>query len=54
MKQKIEGGKLQNTELQEPVEMHNTKRRNPFYDRKLDVKLRNLRPADRTVKGFKR
>ncbi|KAL9849931.1 uncharacterized protein GJ701_005722 [Geothlypis trichas] len=53
MKQKIEGGELQNTELQEPVEMHNTERRNPFYDRKLDVKLRNLRPADRTVKGFK-
>lgn len=40
MKQKFEGGKLQNTELQEPVEMHNTERRDPFYDRKLDVKLR--------------
>lgn len=57
MKHKIEEGKLQKTELQEPVEMHNTERRDPFYDRELDVKLRlvgrNLRPADRTGKGLK-
>lgn len=53
MKNKTEGGKLQKTE-QEPVEMHYTERRDPFYDRELNVKLRvvdrNLRPADRTVK----
>lgn len=58
MKHKIEGGKLQKTELQEPVEMYDTKRRDPFYDRELDVKLRvmdrNLKPADRTKKSQKR
>lgn len=54
MKHKTEGGKLQKTE-QEPVEMHNRERTDPFYDRELDVKLRiadrNLRPAERTVKS---
>lgn len=40
MKHKIESGKLQKTELQEPVDMHSTERRGPFYDRELDVKLR--------------
>lgn len=54
MKHKIEGGKLQKTELQESVEMHNREKRDPFYDRELDVKHRvvdrNLRPVDRTGK----
>lgn len=55
MKHKTEGGKLQKTELKEPVEMHNTERRGPFYDIELDVKLRvvdrNLKPAERIVKS---
>lgn len=55
MKHKMEGGKPQKTELQEPAEMHNTERRGPFYDTELDVKLRvvdkNLKPAERIVKS---
>lgn len=50
---KVENYRRQNYRRQWTT-MHNTERRDPFYDRELDVKLkvvdRNLRPADRTVK----